>query len=163
MKKTIFLAALICCSILFNSCTKEGPVGPAGPAGTNGSANVSSTDITISPSQWVWNASGGYLSAQVSCQSITSSVINGGAVMAYTSDAGDYVAMPFTITGVSFAYDFVLGQVEFLISLPDASNPGTPTSAQTYKVVTIPPAQRLAHPGIEHLGYGALKETLSIK
>ena len=96
MKKNLFAIILVCLTLLFNSCSKEGPAGPAGPAGTNGTTNVISEYINLSSGYWTSSVTNGITSwdATYYTPNITQSVVNSGAVITYLNTNNSYTALP---------------------------------------------------------------------
>src|SRR5437870_4563104 len=102
--KTTFQIILI--TITFLGCEK-GDTGPQGPAGTNGNANVQSSTVTISSSEWT--LSGNEYDATISTSLITQAILDHGAVEVFESSNGtQWLALPISINGNEFVYSYLL-------------------------------------------------------
>jgi len=86
----------------FASC--RGPMGPQGPAGQDGNANVASSTLTISASDWSWkriftdgqgNERGQY-EVIIDYPAINNNVYNHGAVLVYMDVEGMWSQIPLT-------------------------------------------------------------------
>jgi len=126
-------------------CTKTGPTGPAGAAGTNGTngnANVTTTIISLTPAQWIYNGYGGYY-CNVAIDSITSKAFDSGTVSVfYESNDGDWVGMPYYYVppgenyGIIYGFDYGTGVIQ--LTLQNTQNTTLSfTTGETYKVTVI--------------------------
>ena len=96
MKRLVQFIAPVFIVLLLTGCettiVDEGPRGPQGPAGN---ANVFSLNFNFSMNDAIIN--GNVASAQFDVPSITTSVVDDGAVLLFFRDQGTWTAMPFTI------------------------------------------------------------------
>ena len=139
------------------SCSKEGPAGPAGPAGPTGptgpqgvagNANVRSTEVTINPSDWVWNSTNYVYYKDVPFTQITADVMNLGFVMGYmkgTSNGSSiWQSMPLTFyptVGSNTSYTYEISYISVgscrLRFLWSDSRQSAPSTAQTFRLVAV--------------------------
>jgi hypothetical protein len=170
MKKiNLFFALTIAVSMLFQSCTKEGPAGATGatgatgaqgPAGPAGPGSIKS--FTFTTSNWanfdpVWIAT-------LNVSAITQNVLSNGAVLVYVKEGTEYFQLPLTIqqdtyfTTVQFTHD--LGVVDVIVEDSDGLlpiNPGT----TTFKVVVISGTGK--NPSVNYNDYNAVKTYYGLK
>jgi len=165
LKKVLHLFVIASVLTTF-SCTKEGKQGVAGVDGKNGNANVTSSTIVISGSQWFYQAPS-YL-IDLSYSTITTDVINNGAVLIYYSANGTgFEQLPTTLyffNNVSTTINAVasVGNVRLAYTDSDLTQPQLPF-VMTIKVVVIPSAQRLANPNIDYTNYYEVKGAFNLK
>ena len=160
MRKTLQIHAitlLLTVTLLTNGCKKEGPAGPAG------NANV--TARTFSASSWAWSSP--YYYANFSMPEINSTNINSAAIMVYfRANSGNWSALPYT--QYNSPYNYYMGfntsngnvQVTWVYdtSFSSGDDPNVFYSITVqYKIVVIPPAERLANPNVNLLDYNAVK------
>jgi hypothetical protein len=170
-KASIFSIYIL--SLVFISCTKEGEQGAPGTNGINGqdgNANVqSATLVANSTSNWAWNSTYQWRSAQwTSISILTSSAINSGAVMLYQMDAGIATQLPITVkigskTESDF-YSYTEGILAVSIQNSNGSDPISQISIPTtYKLVVIPQSAIIANPIIDYNNYYEVKGAFNLK
>lgn len=163
MKTTKKLFSILAVALLvFSSCKKEVP-GPAGADGKDGTANVTSSTISIS----TWALSGVVYSATLSIGAITQDVMSNGAVLFYISDGGNgWIAMPYSfyMSGYQSMYyaDWYLGGAVIYNKNSNLATPAYP-GTRIFKIVTIGGAARLAYPDLDWNDYNTVKETFNLK
>jgi hypothetical protein len=157
--KSIFTGILVVGLFTFNSCVKDGPVGPQGP---QGNANVQSSAVTVT--QWSWNTTYSYSSANITVPALTPDIVDRGAVMVYIYNGSTtWEALPFSSVisaGVTTHYEFVYtdNQVTIIISNSDLSIPNLQTS--TFKIVCIAASIMTKHPNTNWKNYSEVQKVL---
>lgn len=150
----LFLAAII----FIVGCAKDGATGPAGPTGsngTNGAANVTTTNYTASPGNW--NTSGSWWKIDVPVSSLTDATKD--VVLVYVKSGSVYWAMPAVNlynTGDNYQFSYVSGSVTLWYYYTSA-----PTVSWDFKIVVIPPSQRIANPNWNN--YKEVQATFNLK
>ena len=168
MKKLIRLSIALCISILcstLNGCKKEGPPGPAG------SANVTTANFEVY--NWSWSGSY-YYYADLNVPELNSDNLQSAAVMVYFSTNGGnaWIAVPYT--QYESPYNYYMGFATFTntvqvtwfydSSLSAGDDPNQHYGVNVkYKVVVIPPSQRLANPDLDLTNYEQVKARFSLE
>jgi len=153
--KRVFL--VVVASIVLVSCIKEGPAGPRGRDGRDGKDGKDGVQITtryfdIPPSLQEWKAEGNfgqegyYCYADIRCTELTSSVIDGGAVLAYMIEKvgnEEYdnqlpYLIPYNAYTRIIRYDLRPGTIGFIVEDADFKTQLPPfMGTVTFKVVII--------------------------
>jgi len=144
----------------------DGQTGPAGPQGQQGNANVQSGTITVSPSQWGYDATNKDNYFGFTDAAITSDIVANGAVVIFASFAsGSWEAMPFTdyfSSGVSYSMNFVYSAGNGTIFVTNGTqNSTTFNSAIGFKVVVIASALRRSHPNTNWKDYNQVMAVMA--
>jgi hypothetical protein len=152
MKKIIFVIAV---SMAFLSCIKEttpGPTGPRGPQGPPGKdgTQINTHYIDVYPNQWkkfeTFSPPKCYSFVEKSLPALTSSVIDGGAVLAYVLMDDCDQQLPYVVSSIDggyyytrvIRYDLQKGIIGFVVEDSDFNVPTTPyNEIVTFKVVII--------------------------
>ena len=157
-------------------CTKDGKTGPQGPAGTNGTngangnANVQNISITVSPSQWTYDAVNDRMYYRYSYPIDT--VKFNSAVCAYIMSTSGEQAIPYYSCPSSNVwceqYDMALDLFQFPAYIEFQytnykSKTTAPTGDDFFYLVVIPPSQRKAHPDVNYKNYQEVKKAFNLK
>ncbi len=157
-KKIILLFAVV---FAFASC-KKGDTGPAGANGTNGNANVTNSTFTVATSSWV--LTGNEYDATLNVPSINQSIIDKGAVNIYVSSDGiTWTAMPFSVQGYEFNYNYSLSTVKIAFSLDSGNIPSSAPNNDKFKVVVIASSGLIAHPNVNLNNYNDVKAAYQLQ
>ena len=167
---TFTTAALLLLTTL-GSCVKgdkgdTGDTGIAGTNGTNGNANVSASSVTLSQSDWSYDATNWDYYADLTYPKITQDVVDNGTVEVFLGDGAgtSWQSVPTTTyysstASYSFDYKYYLGGLTLFINL--SSNVTFTTIANyQFKIVAIGGAQRKAHPNTNWKDYNSIKAAL---
>jgi len=184
MKRLIPIAVFI--SLVFLSCTKDGPTGPAGPAGPNGAAGPSGPsgpagpagtanviysewlDVTYTPVIDAGDTLG--FTATIPAPKLDSAMLTNGEIKVYlnvgTAAQPSVWALPLTdliVYGLNIFPSFETGVINLVANV----NVGTVTTAdgkvQQYRYILIPggvPA--LKAPNMDWGNYAAVKSYLKL-
>ena len=150
----------------------EGPVGPAGPPGERGpqgetgppgASNMRFFTVTINASDF--NVSGTVESNVYSSDLITQSVMDAGAVLAYT-DLGTgesaWFALPFSVLNVTIGFAYELGEATILIQRPDGVPPvAVAFQGDRVRFVVLSPSQNQALKSVDREDYEEVLEALT--
>lgn len=147
--KALYGTLLLAAFLALNACDSNGPTGPQGPPGN---ANVHTVTIEFLADDMIIDGASGVASLAFDVPTITPSVVDDGAVLAFFAAEGTWTALPYTYAyestrleavdhtiefGYGFEHDDAGGFVEFFYepSIPevDATKPGN----QRVKVVVI--------------------------
>jgi hypothetical protein len=143
--KNIFIFLLFALStFIMAGCVKEGPRGPAGQNGIDGNANVIASPW-ITPLSWSYDTGEWYF--DVTSASITSDIVENGAILAYMSLADDIyggvAVRPLPAYAIGANWDFLIpatsGQIEFTSDA--ALIPAT--TGNLFRFILIPSSVRL--------------------
>lgn len=148
-------------SVLTTFSCKKGDPGPQGLPGTNGkdgNANVQSFSFTTS----AWILVGSYWYYDYNLPSGTN--MNGGVFM-YLQSGTTYAALPLTVNDEEYlySYDTSAGQVEADVQSASGSTAISNPGFLGFKIVIIPPAQRLANPNVNYKNYEEVKAAFNLK
>jgi hypothetical protein len=153
MKKVLFSLVAIA-TLVFTSCTKEGPAGPAGPAGDDGS--FTTYTFTSPASDWAASTYVEYVAPN-----ITQDVMDKGIAMVYVQDEyGYWNPCPSTwhvVNGYTYVYDATNGGIVGL----DVTT--APTVDYQIRVVTMHEKTAASISNIENLRYDELMSELTSK
>ena len=157
--KTIFSLLILTSSLIFSSCTKEGPVGPAGK---DGNANVVSSTLT----NVSWDEDGNTWVINLTYPAITQEIINSGAVLVYIGGNNSYTQLPFTIYSsdeysTSFNYAVSVGSIQIECSDSDLILPQQPGNVNI-KVVVIASSQKHLIQDTDVSNYNEIKDALNL-
>lgn len=135
MKKLIYVVGLAA-SMMLLGC--KGEKGDIGPAGTNGTANVYSVLKTTNSLGWTLSSDNKIASQDINVPEITNNTLLNGDVSVLISSQGNYFALPFNSSGVTYTYGYQLGKVGIVVyfqdrSLTFASTSGIPNFE--YKII----------------------------
>lgn len=157
-QKGILLIAFLATTLTFTSCDKE----EAGPPGADGVANISAHSFVTNTNAWAADNSSNVLIYQHTIPEITEDVVQSGAVLAYLGDGtGDlWIAMPLSTLGIDFVFGYYESNVEINVSLSNGEMPSNP-GGQEFKVVIIPPAQRIST--VDHQDYEQVQHAYGLK
>lgn len=189
MKKLIFqiaVIAMVTVSMLFTSCSKEGPEGPAGatgspgPAGAQGPAGPKGDPGTANViySNWL-NVTFDNGFGQISAPKLTTDILNSGEIKVYwnlnTSDDPFVVQVPCVVPLVLLTGDdedgdapdiyvdpyFETGTIHLLSNYNLTSNSGV----SQFRYILIPggTSARKAGPAVDWNDYNAVKKYLNLK
>lgn len=147
------------------SCSKDGATGPAGAngaTGATGNANVEIFTFNVDNSSWIADSANLQWSTDYT---LPSSANVSGGVFLYIKDGGNWAALPHVDYGQTFefGYDPTTRIVE--VQSADATamtmipNPGP----DTFRVVCIPPAGRIANPNLDYKNYNEIQSTFHLK
>jgi hypothetical protein len=144
--------------LLFTGCTKDGATGPAGAAG---SANVSTHNISLTPSNWGADGYGGWYTLITT----TGYDLTKGAVSTFMSnDNINWLALPavgFTIGAPDINYQFNATSIEiFYDAQTGVASIAQPATTLYVKIVLIPPAMK--KPSINYNNYAAVKAAYNL-
>jgi hypothetical protein len=168
MKKSLRVIAttFLTTSLIFIGACKKGDTGSPGK---DGNANVASH--TFSTNSWLNNSSRYYQDYTI--PELTSDNINTASVEVYFSTtANNWVALPYTY--VSSPNNYFMGFISTInkvevtwdcnSTFSSGSDPNNVfgTTVQI-KIVVIPPAQRKAHPNVNHHNYTEVKAAYNLK
>lgn len=169
MKNLIYLAILVL-SVSISSCSKEGPIGPAGPQGPQGPTGTTGpagqdasvpVSTTLYVNNWVYSASAPSYMASISVPAITQNVLDRGIVAAYVSNgSGGWIALPMTwypTTTYSYTYSCVHALGYLHVHRTDSDGIAVNPGGQTFKIVVIPPAFRMANPNLNWENYAEIE------
>ncbi|MCW5898754.1 MAG: hypothetical protein KIT10_05735 [Flavobacteriales bacterium] len=154
--KTLSTIALFCGAVLLSSCTKEGPEGPAGPQGPQGNANVQSLTFSASPGDWS-SISGGY-AINRNVPIVTSGIASTGAVLVYLQSGSQWVAIPLTISGVTWLYGYGTGQVQI-----EVNSAAAPSQVTVWKVVAIASSGMITDSGVDVTNYDEVRDYFGLE
>jgi hypothetical protein len=131
--------------------------------GTNNNT-VQTETFTTNSNQWVQSTSSASYYYNHSSTNITSDVISNGAVMVYLGDGSGnvWIAMPFSKSGLDFAYAMQPSNVQVDISQSNGLMPNNP-GGQQFKVVTIPASGMKANPNVDLTNYKEVAKTFNLK
>ncbi len=169
MKKTIFKTAVVLLTAIMTiSCSKDGATGATGPAGangtngTNGNANVIGTaDFTEVPTDWITDPSNTKY-VNLTLNSITQNIVDKGIVMVYKKSGSNYYALPRSLNGIEYNFNFGLNFIQILLSYSDSSS-FTINSNIIFRVVVISPSNKATNPNTNWNDYEQVKEALHLK
>ncbi|MES2703727.1 MAG: hypothetical protein V4649_13885 [Bacteroidota bacterium] len=162
MKKVIF-TLLACSLVIFNSCTRTGPIGPQGPQGAQGiqgNANVNGSD-PFTVSSWQYSSAEIAYYASFNDADITNAVADRGVVEVYLKYAdGTWRSLPDIVAGTQFYSRFSAGGFEIYYGNVNGTTPSPPTT-QTFRVVVIEPSFKAAHPNTNWKNYNEVMKAMS--
>lgn len=161
LKQIGFVMLMGISTVMINGCAKDGAIGPAGVAGKNGNANVSTSNLTVAPSDWQADGSGGWKT------SFTASGFNPtvGANEVFLSDDNvNWIAMPLTVSSdETIFYSFNATSLTIDDAMIGTNPISQPTGTAYFKIVNIPPAAMIAHPDVNLKNYMEVKATFNLQ
>jgi hypothetical protein len=130
--------------IFFNACKKEeipGPKGDPGTPGGGGNSNISSTsEFTITTSQWVTDTVNHCLKVELNFPEITSAVVNSGGVKVFTRTGATWHELPYTTGDLFTQFAFREGWLILnYINIETGYN--APPGTGSYRMVIFSEAQ----------------------
>ncbi len=142
-------------------CSKDGATGATG---ATGNANVQSSSITVSASQWTYYSSNNTWLSANSAPLITTSIVNSGLVHAYmTTDSSIYYALPFNLNGINYSYNFSTGFIDFEIGSSNNTNLSSATLPATLKFRYVAAPSTTGKMNINWNNYEDVKSKLNLK
>ncbi len=165
MKKIAFML-LAAGVLIFSGCTKTGPPGPQGvqgPQGPQGNANVIGSDpFTVS----AWSKDGNTYYAQFNSPDISKNIAEYGVVSMFKYyDLGfgeEWSPLPDINGNVSTVFNFYTNGFTIYVQNTDGTTTAHPGS-QTFRMVTIAPALKQAHPNTDWRNYQQVMKVLNEK
>lgn len=164
--KLMTIGLLISGVTLLTNCSKEeGPAGPTGPAGKDGNANVRSSTIFISGSEWTTSTGEAFVTKQVA--EITSEIVDNGVVMVYMKTDNAWEALPSTYTSFlgevfTFGYSIEPGKLNLKITSNmiltfTAANIGD----NDFRIAVISAAARVQNPEMDIYDYSQVESFIA--
>lgn len=161
MKKLFTILAVAVISL---TACKKTEKGEQGEPGKDGSANITTTLLTVNSFTVDPIDNTFYSSVGTGISALTTSVCANGAVMLYMYSSSDNsnVSIPFSITGINYTFSYKPNQIEIQVH-------GTSVN-QSYidgivpmqlRLVTIPPAALKKHPDIKNYSYQQVQQIIS--
>jgi hypothetical protein len=147
---------------LFSSCEKGDP----GEPGKDGNANVKAGIITFS--SWTWDDSFKYSYSDFTWPTITSSIVDSGALLIYVqTTSGAWAQLPRTIYpsesySESQRFNYNVGAFRIIVQDSDLKEP-LPLGTWTIRVITIAASIRKANPHLDWSNYDEVKAALRIR
>ena len=148
-------------ALIFNGCTKTGPVGPQGATGAQGNANVKGAD-PFTVNTWSLNTTENAYEASFNDPDVTASVANHGDVeifLQYTD--GTWRNLPDIINGTEFYSRFSEGGFDIYFANVNGTTPSFPTGNWVFRSVVIAPSQRMANPNTNWKNYNEAMTALN--
>ena len=162
MKKTIFLTfAAVAVILTSNGCKKDDDTKLNYVATGTNNNTVQTSTFTITAAQWVADSAGlqwGYLYTIPSGSNIS------GAVLLYLQDGTNWAALPHVDYGWTYEFEYDPTAKIMNVQIADAKastlipNPGD----KTFRMVTIPPGARKAHPNVNWKNYEEVKKAFNL-
>jgi hypothetical protein len=151
--KKIIMIMLAGSLLVFNGCTKTGPVGPQGP---QGNANViGEQPFTVTN----WTLTSNVYSATFTDANITQDIVNSGVVEIYKQYSdGSWSNLPDINDDVSTVFNFGIGGAYetggFIITVMTTDGTTTPPPGTvTFRAVVISSSLRQSHPNTNWKNY----------
>jgi hypothetical protein len=162
MKNLSVISMCVAFSLLFISCTKEGPQGPQGNPGLDGNANVHSYLYHVTS----WTLDGTEYYNVLLADYITQDILDNGAVLVYMSNgSGSWLALPFTMWyngyGEVTSQVISVGGITIWVSDSDLAPQAYPGNID-FKVVAIGGSTKSAMSAIDLKDYSAVAKFLKL-
>ena len=144
-------------TVMINGCAKDGATGPSGK---NGNANVSTFNLTASPSNWQTDGSSGW---KTDFTAINFNPTLGANEVFLSTDNTNWFALPVTLSAnQEIAYSFNSNSLTVDDAMIGTTPLNQPTGTMYFKIVNIPPAAMVAHPNINFKNYSEIKTTFNL-
>lgn len=156
-----WIGMLFISSLLFNSCTKEGP---EGPAGKDGNANVNSQTFYVNSPDWFSTGVSYYCNVYPSA--LSADILNNGAILVYMDYESTDRQLPLTIFNGTYETLYDHSMTEYNVKVEVANTNLTMPANPGYhkiRVVTMSRQMMQQHPNTDWKNYYAVQKEFHLK